>query len=92
MAGFVEQYGDRILPEPPRKGFSWMAWIMPFTALLLGGGAVSYVLWSWKKRPSAEESAEMPAEQGAEAPAEPAGSPALVEKYRAQIDQELDRE
>ena len=45
MAGFVEQYGDRILPEPPRKGFSWMAWIMPFTALLLGFGAVSYVFF-----------------------------------------------
>jgi hypothetical protein len=78
VAGFVEQYGAKILPEPPRQGFSWMAWLMPFAALLLGGGAVSYVLWRWKKGPSAEELGENPSEQGTE-PASPEVSPALVE-------------
>ena len=38
VAGFVEQYGAKILPEPPKQGFSWMAWIMPFLALGLGAG------------------------------------------------------
>ena len=91
VAGFVEQYGAKILPEPPRQGFSWMAWLMPFAALLLGGGAVSYVLWRWKKGPSAEELVENPSEQGTE-PASPEVSPALVEKYRAQIDRDLENE
>ena len=91
VAGFVEQYGAKILPEPPRKGFSWMAWIMPFAVLLFGGGAVSFVLWRWKKGPSAEELGENPAPQEAKT-IPPEVSPALVEKYRARIDQELENE
>src|SRR3990170_2138474 len=70
VAGFVEQYGAKILPEPPRQGFSWMAWLMPFAALLLGGGAVSYVLWRWKKGTSGEEFVEDAAAHGM-----PAASP-----------------
>ena len=91
VAGFVEQYGAKILPEPPRKGFSWMAWLMPFAVLLLGGGAVSFVLWRWKKGPLAEELGENPAPQEAKT-IPPGVSPALVEKYRARIDQELENE
>ena len=88
----VDQYGPKILPEPPRAGFAWMAWLMPFAALFLGGGAVSYVLWRWKRGPSGEEFVEDDAAPGA--PAAPASSvpAATVEKYRAQIDQELENE
>ena len=92
VASFVEQYGARILPEPPKKGFSWMAWIMPFAALVLGGGAVSYVLWLWKTKSAAEEPELNPAEPNAEAGPEPEAAAALVEKYRAQIDRELEEE
>jgi cytochrome c-type biogenesis protein CcmH len=88
----VDQYGPKILPEPPRAGFAWMAWLMPFAALLFGGGAVSYVLWRWKKGPSTEEFAEDDAAPGA--PAAPASlvPSATVEKYRAQIDRDLENE
>lgn len=89
VAGFVEQYGAKILPEPPRQGFSWMAWIMPFAVLLLGGGAVSFVLWRWKRGPSEEAFVENLAEPDAES-TPPGVHPALVEKYRARIDQELE--
>ncbi|MBI4463770.1 MAG: cytochrome c-type biogenesis protein CcmH [Acidobacteria bacterium] len=88
VASFVEQYGVRVLPEPPKEGFSWMAWIMPFLALVLGGGAVTYVLWLWKWK-AAQESATP--DESPEAPS-PEVSPALVEKYRAQIDEELEKE
>jgi cytochrome c-type biogenesis protein CcmH/NrfF len=87
----VDQYGAKILPEPPRQGFAWMAWLMPFAALLLGGGAVSYVLWRWKRGASAEDSVESDAEGAHAAPAEPVPA-ATVEKYRAQIDRELENE
>jgi len=90
VAGFVEQYGPKILPEPPKKGFSWMAWIMPFAMLVLGGGAVSYVLWMWKRKPLPEEPVSNPAEAAAASP--PELSPALVEKYSTQIDQQLEQE
>ena len=45
VASFVEQYGPRILPEPPQKGFFLTAWVMPFVALLLGASMVWYFLW-----------------------------------------------
>ena len=92
FAVIVDQYGPKILPEPPRAGFAWMAWLMPFAALLLGGGAVSYVLWRWKRGPSGEEFVEDAAAHGMPA-ASPEQTPsATVEKFRAQIDQELENE
>ena len=33
---FVEQYGPQVLGEPPRQGFNWLAWIVPFVALASG--------------------------------------------------------
>jgi cytochrome c-type biogenesis protein CcmH len=37
-AYFVAQYGDRVLAEPPTRGFNWLAYLIP--VLVLGGGAV----------------------------------------------------
>jgi cytochrome c-type biogenesis protein CcmH len=34
---FLEQYGPQVLGEPPREGFNWLAWIVPFVVLVLGG-------------------------------------------------------
>lgn len=33
---FVAQYGPQVLGEPPRAGFNWLAWILPFVVLLAG--------------------------------------------------------
>jgi cytochrome c-type biogenesis protein CcmH/NrfF len=89
----VDQYGPKILPEPPREGFAWMAWIMPFAGLLLGGGMVSLVLWKWMKVNSDEEHPEASVKPAAiwDAPP-PEVPPAVVEKYRAQIDRQLENE
>jgi cytochrome c-type biogenesis protein CcmH len=35
-AYFLTQYGPQILGEPPRAGFNWLAWILPFVALVAG--------------------------------------------------------
>jgi cytochrome c-type biogenesis protein CcmH len=86
LASFVEQVGPKILAEPPREGFFWMGWIMPFLALALGGSLVSYVLWKWMTGRTA------PAEAPQPAAAAPAVSAAVVEKYRAQIDRELEKD
>ena len=88
----VDQYGPKILPEPPRQGFAWLAWLMPFAALFFGGSAVSFVLWRWKKGPSGGEFADDEDAQGVPAASPEAVSAATVEKYRAQIDRELDNE
>ncbi len=98
VANFVDQYGVQILPEPPRHGFSLMAWVMPYLALLLGGGGVSYVLWQWKWKPPAGEvsdTGEIPDATGESAVLPAIGQkppPELVEKYRSQIEGELEQE
>jgi cytochrome c-type biogenesis protein CcmH/NrfF len=90
----VAVYGPKILPEPPREGFAWMAWIMPFAGLLAGAGAVGLVLRHWKHSSSAEghmaKTATAQQQTGAGA-AQPVPA-AVVEKYRAQIDRQLENE
>ncbi len=92
VAGFIDQYGPRILPEPPRKGFSLSAWVMPFAVLILGGAFLSFFLWQWKHK-----SAVAAVGAGAETP-EDAGfvpkdiPPELVQKYSAQINRDLENE
>lgn len=34
---FIAQYGPQVLGEPPMEGFNWLAWILPFIALIGGG-------------------------------------------------------
>ena len=40
IASFVAQYGESILMQPPKSGFNWTAYLMPFVALLVGLGLV----------------------------------------------------
>ena len=47
---FVAQYGERVLAEPQRKGFSSFVWMLPVIAVLLGGVVVWQVLKSWRIR------------------------------------------
>ena len=34
---FLEQYGPQVLGVPPRRGFNWLAWILPLVAVAAGG-------------------------------------------------------
>ncbi len=52
---FVAQYGPIVLGEPPKKGFNWLAWIIPFVALLGAGGYVFLRIRQWSRgAPQAE--------------------------------------
>jgi cytochrome c-type biogenesis protein CcmH len=45
---FVEQYGARVLGEPPRQGWNWLVYILP-PLLVIGGLFVVFRLFrSWK--------------------------------------------
>ncbi len=46
---FVKQYGERVLGEPERTGFTSMVWVLPLIGVLLGGGAVFQIVRSWKR-------------------------------------------
>jgi cytochrome c-type biogenesis protein CcmH len=47
---FVRQYGERVLAEPQRRGFSALVWVLPVIAVGIGGFTLSSVLRSWKVR------------------------------------------
>ena len=50
MAYFVERYGERVLAEPERSGFTSLVWILPAVALLVGLVIVVQTLRSWRAR------------------------------------------
>ena len=44
---FVTQYGEQVLASPPKKGFNLTAWILPFAAILVGGGVIYFLIRKW---------------------------------------------
>ena len=44
LAGFVADFGQDILGEPPREGFNWVGYIMPWVAFVLSGVLIGYFL------------------------------------------------
>ncbi len=47
---FVDQYGPRVLAEPPVEGFNILVWLMPGGVLVAGLIALVVVLRSWAAR------------------------------------------
>jgi cytochrome c-type biogenesis protein CcmH len=55
MDYFVQQYGERVLGEPQRSGFSSMVWVLPLIAVLMGLVIVWQVLRSWRAKQGRQE-------------------------------------
>jgi len=56
MDYFVAQYGQRVLAQPPARGFNLLVWIIPLAALIAGAAALFVVLHAWsghRARPAA---------------------------------------
>src|SRR5512141_700229 len=47
---FVAQYGERVLAEPKRKGFTSLVWLLPVIVVLVGLGIVYEILRNWRKQ------------------------------------------
>lgn len=45
---FVAQYGERVLAEPQRKGFTSLVWLLPVIGALLGVWITYEVIKSWR--------------------------------------------
>jgi len=73
---FVENYGARVLAEPPRTGLNWLVYVLPPAIILLGAFILIRTLRSWT-RPS-----KPPAEHG------PANS-GTQDEYIRQLEEEL---
>lgn len=53
-AYFVEQFGDRVLAEPPAKGINWLVYIVPPIAFILGVYVLFKAIQSWKRQTKVE--------------------------------------
>lgn len=55
VAFFVDQYGEKVLASPPKRGFNLAAWITPFVAILAGAAIIYAVTKKWARRGKAME-------------------------------------
>lgn len=47
IQSYVDIYGKKALSAPPKEGFDWVAWIIPFLALAAGGILLFFLLRRW---------------------------------------------
>ncbi len=80
-AYFVDQYGARVLAEPPRQGLNWLVYVVPPIAFLAGAYILYRGLQSWRQiEPVAV--ADEPPQQGEDI---------LPDDYVARLEEELRR-
>jgi cytochrome c-type biogenesis protein CcmH/NrfF len=79
LKAFESKYGLEVYMEPPKRGFSLLAWVMPVVYLVVGTILVLFVISRWSKRP-----------QAAEARSKAAISPEHLARARAQAARETD--
>ena len=75
-AKLVDQFGPRVLAVPPRKGFDWVAWLLPLAGIGVAAAVVGAIAWSWSRGNS---------------PAPPADEPPLDPEQERRLDDELSR-
>ncbi len=78
---FVDRYGDQIIWSPPWQGFFLIAWLVPITLLLAGAVLLFFILRNWRAATPLDATTE---EQELSDIDE-----AELERYRAQLEQEL---
>jgi len=75
--GFLQEFGTKVYAEPPKSGFSLVAWTLPTVYLVIGTLLVIFVISRWRKRPATK-----PAAGGVSAASHV--SPEMLERARAQ--------
>src|ERR1700745_3873469 len=46
---FVQEFGTKVYAEPPKSGFSLVAWALPSIYLIVGTAVVIFVISRWRK-------------------------------------------
>ncbi len=77
LQSFVQEFGERVLAEPPAKGFNRTVWFIPGVAFAIGLTIVLLVIAHWRRRVRLSPA-------GAEV------SPELLTRARAQIEKETE--
>lgn len=78
---FVQQYGDRVLAEPPARGLNWLVYLVPPIAFLIGVIILVIAFRSWKK--PAPVTSSMDEQTGTDEPPK--------DEYMARLEEELRR-
>jgi cytochrome c-type biogenesis protein CcmH len=72
----VADFGPAVLAVPPRKGFDWIAWLLPLAGLVIAAVVVGAFAWRWSH---------------ARTPAEELSGARLDPELEARVDAELER-
>jgi len=78
---FVQEFGTTVYAEPPKSGFSLVAWLMPVFYFLVGAAIVVFFINKWRKQAPAP---------AAVAPAGVSISPEAYERARSQADRDTE--
>jgi len=76
---FVDQYGDRVLAEPPRRGFNWLIYIVPLLVFVIGIILLYRAFQIWRS-PEPEKTPKKISKKGADK---------LPDEYINRIEEEL---
>jgi cytochrome c-type biogenesis protein CcmH/NrfF len=76
---FVQEFGTKVYAEPPKSGFSLVAWALPSIYLFVGTAVVIFVIHRWRKQA---------VQQTEPAGSTPGISAELLERARAQASRE----
>jgi cytochrome c-type biogenesis protein CcmH len=77
MNYFQATYGDRVLQEPPRQGFTALVWILPIVGLIAGMAILAVVLRRMTVRPAVT-------------PVEAPSASESSDEYRQRLERELE--
>ena len=84
---FSTRYGDQVLQEPPKTGFTLTLWVLPVLALVVGGGWLIYTMRGWAGQNPGTSAAAAPAAPVATASPDTGSLPA--DNYLDQVDRDL---
>ena len=50
LQSFVQEYGPTVLPDPPKKGFTWLVWIAPIALPVFALFLIWDVVRRWRRK------------------------------------------
>src|ERR1700683_2400977 len=84
IAIYRAKFGEKLLSAPTTEGFNLLAWIVPFAALIVGGGFIVKMLGRWR-----HQSPSLPSGASAIAERVPVIDPKLRERLDAEVKGQL---
>ncbi len=46
-AKLVDQFGERVLAAPPKKGFNLIVWVLPIAGIAIAASVLGVLAWRW---------------------------------------------